>query len=295
VVQLAHPDLHWFIPIARPKASDPAKQVEEARDSLTAKIEERRANSIYGRPDGLDGHGVASARVILETAALTTVEGGRRVILIGEADRLVPQEANPEAANTLLKFLEEPSPANLIVLTTTDPTRVLPTIRSRSVPIRLGRLDPKEIEAGLAELVPSLSAAERRARAERAEGSLGRALAARDESAGRDAAAELLAAIKQGGVARHERALRQGPWQARGEFSTLLDRLAETLGNAARVAAGANGREPVPEPLAEVTDPARLIAGLDRVDHARELARGNVNPQLLLANLTRDLAEALWR
>jgi hypothetical protein len=39
--------------------------------------------------------------------------------------------------------------------------------------------------------------------------------------------------------------------------------------------------------------PRRLLAALDRVGEAREMAQGNVNPQLLLAVLGRDLAETL--
>src|SRR5215470_19669376 len=108
---LTHPDLHWFVPVPRPKATDPDKQVEEVKDAIGEIIAARREVSIYDRPDGLAMHGVASARLMLRTGALTTVEGGRRVFIIGDAERLVPQEANQEAATALLKFLEEP-PAN---------------------------------------------------------------------------------------------------------------------------------------------------------------------------------------
>src|SRR5262245_1423515 len=76
VLDLAHPDLHWFVPLLRPKATEPDKQVEEFRDALADAMEQRRAKSIYGRPDGTWIHGVASARLILRTGALTTVEGG---------------------------------------------------------------------------------------------------------------------------------------------------------------------------------------------------------------------------
>ena len=49
-----------------------------------------------------------SVRLLQRRAALTSVEGGWRVFIVGEADRLVPQESSPEAANALLKLLEEP-------------------------------------------------------------------------------------------------------------------------------------------------------------------------------------------
>jgi DNA polymerase-3 subunit delta' len=293
VAGLIHPDFHWFVPIPRPKATDPERQIEEVRDALGDLMAARRENPLYGPPDGLAMHGVASSRLILRTAALTTVAGGRRVILIGDADRLVPQEANPEAANALLKFLEEPPASTTVILTTTDPHRVLPTIRSRAVPLRLGRHHPEVIETALARLMPALSAADRRARALGAEGSIGRAITAESVAAASGEVVQVLAAAKQGGPVRFERVLKQGSWAARGDFTTLLDGLAQTLGNAARDSARGRAAA-LPEPLRGVTPATRFLAALDRVDAARESAQINVNPQLLLATLTAELAEALW-
>ncbi len=90
-------------------------------------------------------HGIATVRLLQRRAALTPVEGGRRIFIVGEADRLVPQESSPEAANALLKLLEEPPPGSLFILTTVDPGLMLPTVRSRSVPVRLGRLSDDDV------------------------------------------------------------------------------------------------------------------------------------------------------
>lgn len=288
---LAHPDFHWFVPILRPKAGDPDKQVEEVKEVLGEIMAARRENPVYAPPEGLTMHGVASARLLLKTAALTTVMGGRRVILVGDAERLVPQESSQEAANALLKFLEEPPASTTVILTTTDPGRVLPTIRSRAVPIRLGRLGPDAMEEGLAHYLPSLSATDRRIRAEAAEGSLGRALDASASAGSLAQADQLLAICRQGGPARFERVLKQGSFAARGEFSSLLDSLALTLGAAARASAGGGGS--VVEPLRDVA-PDRCLAALGSVETARDSALGNVNPHLILATLTGELAEALW-
>ena len=293
VSRLTHPDFHWFVPLPRPKAGEPDKQVEEIRESLGELMAARRESPVYGPPDGMAMHGVATARLILKSGAMTTVMGGRRVFLIGDAERLVPQEASQEAANTLLKFLEEPPASALIILTTTDPNRVLPTIRSRAVPIRLGRLDSATVAAGLARLAPDLNDAERGVRVAAAEGSLGRALGATTTTKTDEQVDQLLTAARQGGAQRFERVLRQGPWQARGDFTELLDRLGGTLGRAARVASG-GPQGPVPEALQAVTSPTRLLLALEKVDAAREAAQSNVNPQLLLATLTAELAEALW-
>ncbi len=295
VVGLSHADLHWFVPIPRPKAGDPDKQVDEAAESLAGIMEERRQHPLYAAADGMSSHPMASVRLLQRRASLTSVEGGRRVFIVGEADRLVPQESSPEAANALLKLLEEPPAGSLFVLTTTDPRRVLPTIRSRTVPVRLQRLSDDEVRAflrGRHEL--SLSPAGLEERVRLAEGSIGVALAL-GEGAGAAyrAAGELLEAVAKGRGAALERALRQPAYAARGEFAAMLDALADTLGEAARGALGHPVRRPVPPALARAGRPERLLQALERVAEAREAAAGNVNPQLLLAVLGAELAEVL--
>src|SRR4051812_42160996 len=128
---LSHPDVHWFVPVARSKASDPEKQIEEASQAIAEVMEERRRQPLYLPADGMAIHGIATVRLLQRRAALTPVEGGRRIFIVGEADRLVPQESSPEAANALLKLLEEPPVGSLFILTTVDPALMLPTVRSR--------------------------------------------------------------------------------------------------------------------------------------------------------------------
>jgi hypothetical protein len=90
-----------------------------------------------------------------------------------------------------------------------------------------------------------------------------------------------------------ERALKQTPWAARGEFTAMLDALAETLGEAARGTLGQPVRRKVPEALMRHRQPDPLLKAMDRVADAREAAWGNVNPQILLAVLGEELAEVL--
>ncbi len=292
---LAYADLHWFVPIPRPKAADPDKAVDEAAEALGEVMEERRARPLYGPPDGMASHSMASVRLLHRRASLTSVEGGRRVFILGDAERLVPQESSQEAANALLKLLEEPPPGSLFVLTTTDPRRLLPTIRSRAVPVRINRLEDAEVRAFLAEHVrPLLSAAALEERVALAGGSIGQALEADDDTGkAYRAAGQLLEAVLAGPAAGYERALKQAPFSARGEFTAMLDALADTLGDAARGALGQPTRRPVPQALLGRTDPAPLLRAMERVAEAREAAYGNVNPQILLAVLGEDLAEVL--
>lgn len=81
-----------------------------------------------------------------------------------------------EAANSLLKVLEEPPEHTSLVLLTENPQELLPTIRSRTIVYRLGALPAAEIEALLAARRPELKAQERALVARLAEGAVGRAL-----------------------------------------------------------------------------------------------------------------------
>ena len=292
VLGLAHPDVHWFVPIPRPKAGEPDKQVEEAADLLGEVMAERREHPLWTLPDGMAIHGVASARLMLRRASMKSVEGGPQVFVIGEAERLVPQESSPEAANALLKLLEEPPPQTYFVLTTADPRRVLPTIRSRSIVFRLGRLSDAQVRDFFASHVkPAPSGSALEARVAAAEGSIGQGLAETGQKRkARESASALLDLAGKGGPEAWERSLRQNPWQARGEFTEMLDALAEVLSDRARSATSAAGRQG-----GGAADPARFVRAMEKVQAAREAAQGNVNPQLLLAALTDDLAEALCR
>ena len=280
VLGLMHPDVHWLIPVARAKAGDHDKQVEEVGELLEAAMAERRADPLWTAPEGMAIHGIASARLVQRRASLTASEGGWRVFIIGRAERLVSQESSPEAANALLKLLEEPPPRSLFVLTTAEAGLVLPTIRSRAIPVRMGRIEDAEVRAFLLAHKPALATD---AVVTGARGSIGNALAGDNAGriSGKSAAREFLRAVADGQASAAARSLRQTPWQARGEFTALLDGLAAVLADDARsgISDGRAG-----------ADAAAKLAGVDRVLAAREQAQGNVNPQLLLAVLADELA-----
>ncbi len=82
-----------------------------------------------------------------------------------------------EAANSLLKLLEEPPEHTSLVLLTENPQELLPTIRSRAVVHQLGALPSAEIDALLEKRRPDLRPKDRALAARLAEGAVGRALA----------------------------------------------------------------------------------------------------------------------
>jgi len=94
-------------------------------------------------PDGpLRQLQIPQMRLLKERAQYGPLAGRHRVFLIDSIDR-----ANEQAANSLLKTLEEPPPYLIFLLTAENPYDLLPTIRSRSVPIRLSRLSNDEMLA----------------------------------------------------------------------------------------------------------------------------------------------------
>jgi DNA polymerase-3 subunit delta' len=87
---------------------------------------------------------IPQMRLLKERASLKPLKGSWRVFLIDGIDR-----ANAQAANSLLKTLEEPPPHLILILTARNPYDLLPTIRSRAVPFRLGRLTEEDMRAFL--------------------------------------------------------------------------------------------------------------------------------------------------
>jgi DNA polymerase-3 subunit delta' len=81
-----------------------------------------------------------------------------------------------EAANSLLKLLEEPPAHTTLILLTENPQELLPTIRSRAVVHRLGALPASDLESLLARRRPELKPHDRALAARLAEGAIGCAL-----------------------------------------------------------------------------------------------------------------------
>ncbi|MCW5728133.1 DNA polymerase III subunit delta' [Parvibaculum sp.] len=208
--------------------------------------------------------------------------GGWRIVVIDAAD-----DMNPNAANALLKALEEPPPQGLFLVLSHQPGRLLPTIRSRCRALAMKPLGAAEIVAAMtaseagavaaAEHEKSkyaglkLKAGEAETIARLADGSAGRALAI---AAGGGLAlykelAGLLSALPRldiaGVHALADKAARRGADDA---FETLGELL--TLWLQRLIRAGA-GLDPGPDiaagegaAMARLTDPARGGASLDR-------------------------------
>src|SRR5436305_10662762 len=94
-------------------------------------------------PDGpLRQISIHQTRLLRERAQFLPHHGSRRVFLIDHVDR-----ANEQAANSLLKILEEPPPHLMLIMTAENAYDLLPTIRSRAAPVYFAPLGREEMQA----------------------------------------------------------------------------------------------------------------------------------------------------
>jgi DNA polymerase-3 subunit delta' len=94
-------------------------------------------------PDGpLRQIGIPQMRLLKERAQYKPLKGHWRIFLIDQADR-----ANEQAANSLLKILEEPPDHLILIMTAENVYDLLPTIRSRSVLLNFSPLTNEDMQA----------------------------------------------------------------------------------------------------------------------------------------------------
>lgn len=88
-----------------------------------------------------------SARDLVRQLSLQSYSGGLRVLLLGDVNF-----ATHEAANALLKFLEDPPRGVVMILTTATPGRLLATIRSRTINLHFSLLSNAQVREILSRL-----------------------------------------------------------------------------------------------------------------------------------------------
>lgn len=310
VLRLEHPDLHWFFPLPRPKASGGADRLGDAlEEARAAELAARRSEPLRATvPDGLAGIYLAHVHVLTRTAAARPAMGSRKVFVVGDAEALVPQEASPEAANALLKLLEEPPADTTVILTASDPDVLLPTIRSRMLPIRLRPLPDGEV-AGYLQAHGGTAPAEATRAARIAQGSIGRAIGflrtgsqsgplEEIRGAGR---ALLEASLDRSAAPRLALALSESPAGARGAFSDVLEGFTVWLRDLAAAGTGAEDRIINADAagwLRDLADRHPAAAGgvpaaIRDVEATLQLTQLNINPQLALASLLRRVHSRL--
>ncbi len=284
-----HPDLHWFFP--RPRVKDGDASVDDIKGDLGEAIAERMsADGLWAASSGTEGIHVATIRALVSQAAVRPAMASRAVFVVGDAERMISQEGADQAANAFLKLLEEPPAGTTLLLTTSEPGALLPTIKSRVVTMRVSPLRHDDMvdwlsDSAVQRRLPTLNRDEAIARAQGAPGAL---LSAETSSTSFAVAKRVLEAALQpsspNGVAERTKvAARQGVAGARGAFSDMLDALTVLLHERSRQLV-ASGRE---------ADARRTASALLTVETAKLRAQGNVSPQLLSASLLANLHRTL--
>ncbi len=232
-------------------------------------------------------------QTIEQFLALRPMEGGWRIVLIREADRMVE-----EAQNALLKTLEEPGEATLIVLETARPDRLLPTIHSRCVRVPFRALPLDEVAAILRKKASSgaeaLTPTQATTLARWSQGAPGAAQALATRGA-----IEMRALLEQGleggadpfALAREVAEIdgdfpgKTAPSRSRARARTFLDLAAALLRDGLRAAAGIDAADlphgDVATRLA-LSPNGALDSALERILSARQDVDANLAPDAAL-------------
>ncbi len=145
--RLEHPDIHYLLPAPKDFREDEyGERLRQLGQNPYAIVDfDRRPAS---------GKSASAARVIYSvdrihqdihrSLSFAAAQGGYKVVILNDADRL-----NSQAANALLKILEEPRPKTILILLSSSPDLLLPTIRSRCQAVRFDRLTDAEITSTL--------------------------------------------------------------------------------------------------------------------------------------------------
>ena len=182
-------------------------------------------------------------RDVVNRANYRPFEGRRRAVIVDEADTMMPA-----AQNALLKTLEEPRPGSVFMLVSSMPDALLPTVRSRCPRLRFGRLLADDV-ARVLKRDHGYGETEARAAAADADGSIGRALAARtvDLVGARDSAQSLLEhaarmsdPTRRLGLAKNLMGKKSTPAAEREQLGVCLRALASLLRDLGLLAVGAD-------------------------------------------------------
>ncbi len=238
----------------------------------------------FGEDESKRSFAIAEVRNLLEWMSLRSFEGKAKMAVLIGAERLTT-----EAANALLKLLEEPPPSSYLVLLTENPRRLLETIRSRCSVIRLRPVQKETIAIQLEK--QGIQKEEALYLAKKSNGSFSRALEMHEEGEW-DEAKEFIDQMCRG-----QSGASISLWQKseRAEIVKNIRRTAEILRDALILAIGGSEKEimfrsSANELKALSTEGApkltRKIGYLLETDRA---LRSNVNQKLALTRL-----ETIW-
>ncbi len=239
---------------------------------------------------------IAQTRALTEEVYYRPREGKQRFFLIDEADRL-----REEAANSLLKTLEEPPQTSTLILLTAQPDALLLTIRSRAQRLNFSPLSIAEMERFLADNYPR-PAPDTALLARLTAGCVGQATAF-DLSVYRQqrrTLIELIELLADGG--NRFRLLKAAEYlgkKEREDFVKDLDLITGLLRDLFLLASGRSKESivniDVADPLAQLAlrvELSRIMAWVERIDRLRAGLRININRQIATEAALLDMSSS---
>lgn len=147
--RLIHPDLHFVFPVnVTAKSGSEKKPVSATFMPIWRELvlenpyfTEDALNSALGIEDKVGTISVSEAKEILSKMNMRSYEGGNKYMVIW-----LPERMTTEAANKLLKIVEEPFPGTYFFFISQSPEKVMETIRSRCLKMQLHPLPVKDSE-----------------------------------------------------------------------------------------------------------------------------------------------------
>jgi DNA polymerase III delta' subunit len=260
-------------------------------------------------PEGRQSLGVDQARATIRQASLSPVESGRRVFLFEEADAMTEQ-----AANALLKTLEEPGRTTVFILVSESIDALPSTVGSRCRTVQFGRVPEDTLASALLARGIDADRADGLARLSGGRPGLAFSLVDNPEIAGFRAAwlsvpnrvtdrpgeafvlaQEMVASVDPllegvGADMPEEQAKRERRRARQALLDTGLEILASWYVDAAAIQVGGTVRNrDQPTALLTAVPPRMAVANAERITDAIADLQANLRPQLLLADLFADL------
>lgn len=287
---LTHPDVHVLFPARRSRREAEDVDPEEEQKFLSGLAQDPYRYPVAGPSETIL---IDRIRRLENDLARGLYEGRRRAAILLEADRM-----RQETANALLKTLEEPLPETLLILVTSRPNALLPTILSRCQQLHLHFLSAAEILQTLRRDAGGVPEARLTLIAGLCQGSLRRAyeLMSQDVEDLRDQAYRFL----NDGALGADTALFPfvERWSAGGDrkaLEALFEMVATWLRDVVMFQEGAShrilhaDRRQDVERLAGSVSVEAVSRVLTEIERCRDMSRRNVNVSLILISLWRRL------
>lgn len=287
---LTHPDVHVLFPARRSRRESEDVDPEEERKFLSGLAHDPYRYPVAGPSETIL---IDRVRRLENDLARGLYEGRRRVAILLGAERM-----RQETANALLKTLEEPLPDTLLILVTSRPNALLPTILSRCQQVRLRPLSSEEVLRALRKDAEDIQEARLTLIAGLCQGSLRRAyeLMGQDVEDLRNQAYQFL----NEGLFGEDTALfsfveRWGAGGDRKALEVLFEMVVTWLRDAVLAREGAShrilhaDRRGDVERLAAKVGVEAASRALTEVERCRDLSRRNANVSLILISLWRCL------